>query len=155
MHKYVKRTGDGDDALAESSVLGYISDIIAAGKDKFENEDPEFFKVMGGRNSSVGLADNRYVSMNNGIGKAIHNRSIEVGEKVGGDTLSLSRRVFFSIAAAYFAHNSESAIVRRFVLILLWHGVGRVVEYLLTNWTLVEWFHTVKDAVLNWSQLKT
>ena len=155
VHKYVKSTGDGDDALAESSVLGYISGIMAAGKDKFGNEDPEFFKVMGGRNSSVGLADNWYVSMNNGIGKAIRHRSIEAGEKVGGDTLSLSRRIFFSIAAAYFAHNSESAIIRRFVLILLWHGVGRVAECVLTNWTLVEWFHTVNYAVLNWSQLKT
>ena len=55
-----------------------------------------------------------------------------------------------AIAAAYFAHNSESAIVRRFVLILLWHGVGRVAECVLTNWTLVEWFHTVNYAVLNW-----
>ena len=83
--KYVKSTGDGDDALAESSVLGYISAIMAARKDKFENEDSEFFKVMGGRNSSLGLADNWYVSMNNGIGKAIRHRSIEAGEKVGGD----------------------------------------------------------------------
>ena len=32
----------------------------------------------------------------------------------------------------------ESAIVRRFVLILLWHGVGRAAECVLTNWTLVE-----------------
>ena len=95
MHKYVKRTGDGDDALAESSVLGYISDIIAAGKDKFENEDPEFFKVMGGRNSSVGLADNWYVSMNNGIGKAIRHRSIEAGEKLGAIRLAC-RVMFFS-----------------------------------------------------------
>ena len=84
---------------------------MAAGKDKFENEDPEFFKVMSGRSLSVGLADNWCVSMNNGIGKAIRHRSIEAGEKVGGDTLSLSRRVLFSIAAAYFAHNSEIAIV--------------------------------------------
>ena len=38
-------------------------------------------------------------------------RFIEAGEKVGGDTLNLSRIVFFSIAAAYFAHNCESAIV--------------------------------------------
>ena len=49
----------------------------------------------------------------------------------------------------------ESAIVRRFVLILLWHGVGRVAECVLTNWTLVEWFHTLNYAVLNWSQLRT
>ena len=59
--------------------------------------------------------------------KAIRHRSIEAGEKVGGDTISLSRRVLFS-------HNSEIAIVRRFVLILLWHGVGRVAECVLTNW---------------------
>ena len=155
VHKYVKSSGDGDDALAESSVLGYISGIMAAGKDKFENKDPDFFKVTGGRNSSVGLVDNWYVSMNNGIGKAIRHRSIEAGEKVGGDTLSLSRRVLFSIAAAYFAHNSEGAIVRRFALILLWHGVGRVAECILTNWALVEWFQTVDYAVLNWSQSKT
>ena len=51
--------------------------------------------------------------------------------------------------------NSESAIVRRFVLILLWHDVGRVAECVLTNWTLVEWFHTLNYTVLNWSQLKT
>ena len=82
-------------------------------------------------------------------------RFIEAGEKVGGDTLNLSRIVFFSIAAAYFAHNCESAIVRRFVLILLWHGVGRAAECVLTNWTLVEWFHTLNYAVLNWSQLRT
>ena len=80
--------------------------------------------------------------------KAIRHRSIEAGEKVGGDTISLSRRVLFS-------HNSEIAIVRRFVLILLWHGVGRDAEYVLTNWTLVEWFHAVNCAVLNWSQSKT
>ena len=82
-------------------------------------------------------------------------RFIEAGEKVGGDTLNLSRIVFFSIAAAYFAHNCESAIVRRSVLILLWHSVGRVAECVLTNWTLVEWFHTLNYAVLNWSQLRT
>ena len=69
VHKYVKSGGDGDDALAESSVLGYISGIMSAGKDKFENEDPEFFKVLGVRNSSVCLADNWYVSMNK-IGRA-------------------------------------------------------------------------------------
>ena len=49
----------------------------------------------------------------------------------------------------------ESAIIRRSVLILLWHGVGRVAECVLTNWTLVEWFHTLNYAVLNWSQLRT
>ena len=155
VHKYVKSTGDGDDALAENTVLGYISGVMAAGKDKFESKNPEFFNLMGGRNSSVGLADNWYVSMNNGIGKAIRHRSIEAGEKVGGDNLSLSRRVLFSIAAAYFGHNSEAAIIRRFALILLWHGVGRVAECILTNWTLVEWFQTVDYAVLNWSQSKT
>ena len=104
VHDYTKATGNKDETLMESTILGYISTLMSSAKTKFNDVNPEFFKVLGGRSSSVPLADNWYMQMDNGISNAITRRSIEAGEELEQDAPELPRNVMFLICAAYFAH---------------------------------------------------
>ena len=80
--------------------------------------------------------------------------SSKLVKKLGAIRLTC-RVLFFSRSRPLILPIIVKAQSWRSVLILLWHGVGRVAECVLTKWTLVEWFHTLNYAVLNWSQLRT
>lgn len=50
---------------------------------------------------------------------------------------------------------TATAILRRFLLAILWYAIGRVAEVVTTTWHLTRWEGSTNMLFFNWSQIKT
>ena len=136
---YDHKHGNTQDNIMKATVLSYLSGVMASGKEKFGAENPGFFEVMGGNDSAVDAQNNWYTQMRNGVASEIRQRAIDEGVEEEKEAPAMSRPVLRQISEAYFAVGTIPAMIRRFVLLLLWYGAGRVAECVLTTWNLAEW----------------
>jgi hypothetical protein len=158
VYVYTKMSGGEEITLMKNTVLGYLSAIMNAARDKFTTDrdgPPSFFEVLGGKNSSVRSGENWYTKMNEGVAKGIVSRAIESGEQVEKDGPGLPKSILAQMCLALFAVGSNAAMYRRFALVMLWMGLGRVGEVVTTTWKLCSWCFLTGMLYMNWSMTKT
>ncbi len=140
----------GDENLMLAYVLKLVSGLMGAGSRKFPSSP--FFDVL--RQSQSGQ-DTWYHRMRTGIKKAIRIRSIENALKISESATPLSRKEMSAVGLELCRAGTVDAILRRFVLTLLWLAGGRAGEVATTSWNLARWNHTYGILYLDWSQHKT
>ena len=144
-----------NEPLSDNTVKDYMSGVMNAAKERFEGTHRDFFLVLGGHRSSIATVHNWYQQTNFNISDLIRKRDINAGLEIEEDTPGLSRAALVQVVGAYYACDTNDAFFRRFVLLLIWHGVGRVAECTMLNWDLVKWCHTSGLLYFKWSQTKT